>query len=390
MFVEIFALQNFSSVNLNRDDANMIKTIEFGGFERQRVSSQCFKRAMREHASMDAGRNGREAYRSRRLLEKLCSFADVSLDDTDKIESLASFLEKSGFGKAASPDKKKGKGKKKKDVEAVSEPEGTTSYPELATLFFSWEQELEKAAALLKDHQFDAAKAANAFKKEVKNLPRALDIALFGRMAASGPELNVEAAAQVSHSISANQIRIEDDFFTALDDLALSDETTGSGMMGNTQLGSPCLFRYGCLSLNILKDNLGSAWDVERDMAVQAFLKAFALAVPGGKSKSTAPSSRPDFILVAVGKDQPLNPVNAFLKPVTGDSDQSMMDTSISSLLSYLARMEKAYKWSSQRTAHWLSTSENSEQHKELCPGIQLVDSLDDLLKASVDALGAL
>ena len=47
--VEIHALQNFAPSNLNRDDTGAPKDALFGGTRRARVSSQCLKRAVRQH-----------------------------------------------------------------------------------------------------------------------------------------------------------------------------------------------------------------------------------------------------------------------------------------------------------------------------------------------------
>ncbi|MEI8257443.1 MAG: type I-E CRISPR-associated protein Cas7/Cse4/CasC, partial [Deltaproteobacteria bacterium] len=46
--IELHILQNFAPSNLNRDDTGAPKDCEFGGHRRARISSQCFKRAMRE------------------------------------------------------------------------------------------------------------------------------------------------------------------------------------------------------------------------------------------------------------------------------------------------------------------------------------------------------
>ncbi|MCE1713900.1 type I-E CRISPR-associated protein Cas7/Cse4/CasC, partial [Enterobacter hormaechei] len=47
----------------------------------------------------------------------------------------------------------------------------------------------------------------------------AVDIALFGRMLASSPAYGVEAACQVAHAISVHAVTVENDYFTAVDDL---------------------------------------------------------------------------------------------------------------------------------------------------------------------------
>lgn len=47
--IEIHALQNFAPSNLNRDDTGAPKDAFFGGTRRARLSSQCVKRAVRQH-----------------------------------------------------------------------------------------------------------------------------------------------------------------------------------------------------------------------------------------------------------------------------------------------------------------------------------------------------
>src|SRR5690606_32523912 len=63
----------------------------------------------------------------------------------------------------------------------------------------------------------------------------AADIALFGRMLASKPSFNVEAAAQVAHAITVHKVAVEDDYFTAVDDLNSGEEDLGAGHLGETE-----------------------------------------------------------------------------------------------------------------------------------------------------------
>ena len=48
--IELHILQSFPVSCLNRDDVGAPKTAVFGGVNRARISSQCLKRAIREHA----------------------------------------------------------------------------------------------------------------------------------------------------------------------------------------------------------------------------------------------------------------------------------------------------------------------------------------------------
>lgn len=351
MFLEISAIQHFSSVNLNRDDANAIKTIQFGGFERQRVSSQCFKRAMRQHHAMGEARGGNQTYRTKYVFDRLCALLELPDKSGKEHKAIADFLTKIGFGDFEVPKKNK---KKKGEVEEAP-ANGDENQQVLKTLVFTFDQEMVLAAECLREHGFEVKPAADAFKDKRKEMPFALDVALFGRMAASDPSMNVDAATQVAHAISTNEITVEDDFFTAVDDLGSGDRQ-GANMIGVTQVASPCFYRYACLSLDILKKNLGSAWDADRDRAIAGFIESFVLAAPTGKANSTAPHSVPDFVLVSVGDAQPVSLVNAFDRPVYPDAGRGLGQASIDGLLRYLERVDGFYDWKGRRKAYYGST----------------------------------
>jgi CRISPR system Cascade subunit CasC len=73
--IEIHALQNFAPSNLNRDDTGAPKDAFFGGTRRARVSSQCLKRAVRQHfdqkKKIGLFQDGELAIRTKRILGRL-------------------------------------------------------------------------------------------------------------------------------------------------------------------------------------------------------------------------------------------------------------------------------------------------------------------------------
>ena len=96
-------------------------------------------------------------------------------------------------------------------------------------------------------------------KKEVKKIlmeGNSLDLALFGRMVADNPELNVDASAQVAHAISTHEIIPEYDYFTALDDLQ-EKEKSGAALIQTTQYDSATLYRYANINMAELSYNFG-------------------------------------------------------------------------------------------------------------------------------------
>ncbi len=107
--------------------------------------------------------------------------------------------------------------------------------------------------------EFDAVKALahrlaeekRAATKEEAALLRhdrmAVDIAMFGRMLADQPTYNVEAACQVAHAFGVSETIVEDDFFTAVDDLRAASEDAGAGHLGRQVLARRCFIPISAL-----------------------------------------------------------------------------------------------------------------------------------------------
>src|SRR5690606_13066978 len=83
----------------------------------------------------------------------------------------------------------------------------------------------------------------------------AVDIAMFGRMLASKTEHNGEAAVQVAHAIGGHASAIEDDYFTAVDDLNSDD--SGAGHIGESGFAAAIFYQYLCIDRDLLKRTLG-------------------------------------------------------------------------------------------------------------------------------------
>lgn len=112
---------------------------------------------------------------------------------------------------------------------------------------------------------------SSGLKKHMKNRPKpgmdGLDIALFGRMAAQGPYMNMQAACCFAHAISTHRVSNEIDFFTALDDL--KDEP-GSAHMGSLEFNSATYYCYISLKLGQLAENIGLESLVDATRALPA------------------------------------------------------------------------------------------------------------------------
>jgi len=191
-----------------------------------------------------------------------------------------------------------------------------------------------------KSHVIDAI-AKDLFKL-LEHRTGAPDIALFGRMLAEKPELNIDAACQVAHAISTHRVSMDMDFYTAVDELSRDDES-GAAMMGVTAFNSACFYRYARIDWDLLVKNLGGDMALARK-TVEGFLLATLRAVPSGKQNSFAAQNPPDFVLGVARKDgEAWSLANAFEKPIKPCKDGGYLAHSIEALDKYWGQLVKIY-----------------------------------------------
>ena len=174
-------------------------------------------------------------------------------------------------------------------------------------------------------------KDAKLYKQALKETP-SVDIALFGRMVADDADLNVDAASQVAHSISTHAVQNEYDYFTAVDDCSPED-SAGAGHLGTTEFNSSTLYRYATVNVAQLKKSIG----VSVAEVIKGFAEAFICSMPTGKQNSYANRTYPDMVYVTIRKDQPVNLVGAFEKPVI--SNNGYVEESVKKLQEYAGKV---------------------------------------------------
>jgi len=186
--------------------------------------------------------------------------------------------------------------------------------------------------------------ADSEISRRLRNAGLSADIALFGRMLAELPQMNVDAACQVAHAISTHRVDMEMDFYTAVDDLNPESET-GAGMMGVTHFNSACFYRYALLDRDGLVENLQGDVDLTNDV-ISAFLEAWVYAIPTGKQNSMAAQNLPSFGLFVVRDGgAPCSLANAFAEParVIPGQDEDLIGRSIAALADYWSRLQSVY-----------------------------------------------
>ena len=308
IYHDLHVIQTVPPSCVNRDDTGSPKTAIYGGVQRARVSSQSWKRAIRKLFQEDT-----VGVRTKKIVQMIVD--EIQEKDNTKTTDMAKKLAKNALAKCG----KKGITLDKSD--------------NAKSLFFlSHKQAQNLAQLLLTDNNPDKAKV----EKILQDNP-SIDIALFGRMVADDPTLNADASAQVAHSISTHRVDNEYDYFTAVDDLAPEDNA-GAGMIGVVEFNSATLYRYATVAVHELNRELGSEKELTME-AVAEFVKAFILSMPTGKQNTFANRTLPDAVLVIIRRDQPVNLVGAFEKPVKA-GESGYVQESIKRLENYA---EKVY-----------------------------------------------
>lgn len=310
LFLDVHVIQTLPPSNINRDDTGSPKTAQYGGIRRARVSSQSWKRAIREYFN----KNGElknvgvrtlsiAEYVARKIVDK-----DSTISFEDAIKMAEDTLNIVGIK--------------------------TTKDHKVKALFFLGD---EQASRLAK-----AAMEGIKDKNELKNIINAnpsVDIALFGRMVADDPSLNEDASCQVAHAISTHAVQNEFDFYTAIDDLSAEDNA-GAGMLGNIEYNSSTMYRYANIAVHELFRQLGDRYSTVN--TIKLFIEAFSNSLPTGKINTFANQTIPDAVIVTLREDRPINAVGAFEEPVR--SYEGFAKKSIEKLSKELMKVEKFVK----------------------------------------------
>ncbi|NVO67736.1 type I-E CRISPR-associated protein Cas7/Cse4/CasC [Methanofollis tationis] len=344
-FIQLHMLASYPPSNLNRDDLGRPKTAMMGGACRLRVSSQSLKRAWRtseifkeafgDHLGIRTKEMGWNIYLAMKGGKAL---SDV-LEERDAAPVRTGVAEKKAvewgqaiaaqFGKLKSvKDSNEENTEKKKKESLCVEQMVHFSPDEIAAI--------DALLSRLVESGKDPSDEDLALLREENS---AVDIAMFGRMLASSPSFNCEAAVQVAHAITVHRVAVEDDYFTAVDDLNRGIEDVGAAHVGQAEFAAGLYYAYLCINRDLLVENLGGKSELA-DKTIAALTEAAAKVGPKGKQNSFASRAYASYILAERGSQQPRSLAVAFLKPVGGED---YLTTAVNVLEKTRENMEKTY-----------------------------------------------
>jgi CRISPR system Cascade subunit CasC len=313
-FIQLHLLTSYPPANLNRDDLGRPKTAIMGGSERLRISSQSLKRHWRTAELFEESLADHLGTRTKRLGIEVFNEL-VKLEVAKKQAQEWAIDIANVFGKA------------KKDSLEIEQ---------LAHISpAEWDAVKTLVKVLANEQRPPLAEELNLLRKD----QTAVDIALFGRMLASSPVFNVEAACQVAHAISVHSVTVEDDYFTAVDDLNDGNDDLGAAHIGEAGFAAALFYSYICIDKGLLIDNLGGNQALA-EQALRALIETAVKVSPKGKQNSFASRAYASYVLVEKGRQQPRSLSVAFLKAV---DDKDMASAAIDSLQQHYANLDHVY-----------------------------------------------
>jgi CRISPR system Cascade subunit CasC len=341
-FVQLHILTGYPPANLNRDDLGSPKTVIVGGANRLRISSQSLKRAWRTSDVFKESLDNNVGVRTREMGVKVFDALTEGLTLQEAMEgktegglkklSPKAAAEVAGnvvkvFASLVKPTKDE------KDAEGKERAALKTGQ-----LVHYGPKEIEGIATLV-ERAREGEKIGESDMSILRKEHAAADIAMFGRMLADHPGSNMEASAQVGHAFTVQKVAVEDDFFSAVDDLNKAAEESGAGHLGVNMFGAGLFYLYVCVDRGLLEENLGGDKDLAT-RALHALTQAALTVAPTGKQASYASRAYAAYVLAEKGPEQPRSLAVSFLKPAQGGD---MFQWSVDSMETVKSNMDKVY-----------------------------------------------
>ena len=322
-FIQLHLLTAYAPSNLNRDDLGRPKTAKMGNTDRLRISSQSLKRAWRTSDCFYQSLSDHIGVRSRRFARDWVYKPMIDNGISEKIAKESAIKIAGQFGKV-------------KNEKSPKDPLSNLEIEQLVHISNYEQQAIKQLVDLLTSEKREPT------DNEVKLLRKensSIDIALFGRMLADSPAFNIEAACQVSHALGVSTVTIENDFFTAVDDLNNNDVDAGSAHLGSRGFASALFYTYVCISRDLLLENLNGD-EVLVEKTLKALTESAAKIAPTGMQNSFASRAYTSYLLIEKGSQQPRSLAVAYFNPIRS---QDLVNDAITRLEEQRDKFDKVY-----------------------------------------------
>jgi CRISPR system Cascade subunit CasC len=353
MFVQIHTLRDYSTALPNRGQDGLAKRTIYGGIERQRISSQSFKAALRDNPTLVRTKDGKVvgdtmkdlaeslgldmSVRSaligeRKLVPALISEKLSEEDAKAWADAVMGLWRQEGAKVASDTPLVVGE----KEIGALADAcvalAKAKQRPEGLRKLFDSARELGKASP-------EAQKAVESMRAVVSNA--GLDGALFGRFATGVAVNNVDSAVHVAHLVTVHPLFSVTDFFSVQDLLKTGQgEDRGGSHINTAELTSGLFYGYVVVDVGQLNTNFAGLTNEQRAGIAGWLVRAVAQIEPAAKLGSTAPYSGLRELMVEVGRRQPRSLIGAFERQVEATQDRTLSEEARRRLEAHATEMD--------------------------------------------------
>jgi CRISPR system Cascade subunit CasC len=354
MFVQIHTLRDYSTALPNRGQDGLAKRTVYGGIERQRISSQSFKAALRDNPTLvRTEANGNVTSDTMTdLANRLgldMSVRSALVGDRKVIPALVA----RGFAQQDAKDWSDA-------IMGLWRREGATVDPD--TPIVVGEKEIaglaDGCAALVKanhkpadlrkliDSPRELGKASPTAREAIEGMRAVrsnsgMDGALFGRFATGIAVNNVDSAVHVAHLVTVHPLFSVTDFFSVQDLLKTGEgEDRGGSHINTAELTSGLFYGYVVVDLRQLDENFAGLSKEHRAEIVAWLVRAIAQVEPAAKLGSTAPYAGVREVMVEIGRRQPRSLIGAFERPVEPTKGRTLSEEARHRLEAHVIEMD--------------------------------------------------
>jgi CRISPR system Cascade subunit CasC len=338
MFVQIHTLRDYSTALPNRGQDGLAKRTIYGGIERQRISSQSFKAALRDNPTLVRTKDGKIVGDTMKDLAR-----DLGLDmsvrsaligERKLIPRLAKNLNEAdakAWSDAAMGLWRREGAKVDADTPLVVGEKELDALATACVALVEAKQSPERLYKLVDSARElgrvspEAQKAVESMRAVVSNA--GLDGALFGRFATGIAVNNVDSAVHVAHLVTVHPLYSVTDFFSVQDLLKTGQgEDRGGSHINTAELTSGLFYGYVVVDVGQLKENFAGLTKEQRAGITGWLVRAVAQVEPAAKLGSTAPYSGLRELMVEIGRRQPRSLIGAFERPVETTQDRTVSE----------------------------------------------------------------
>jgi CRISPR system Cascade subunit CasC len=368
MFVQIHFLRDYSTALPNRGQDGLAKRTIYGGIERQRISSQSFKAALRDADNLVRQSDGGAVLPDR--MADMASALGLSMSVRSALigeRRVLPALQAAGVADDAEAWSAAIMGLWRREGAAVESDTpiviGEKEIAALVEIALGLREAGLKPDAIRplvessrppKDTSEKALKALASLRAMRSHV--GIDGALFGRFATGVAVNNVDAAVHVAHLVTVHPLFSVTDFFSVQDLLKTGEgEDRGGSHIDTAELTSGLFYGYVVVDVRQLDENFAELSPAQRASLIAWIVRAVAQAEPAAKLGSTAPYSGLRELVVEVGRRQPRTLIGAFEVPVETTADRSLSEEARQCLKDHAEEMDGlvgAPGWRSDLRSH--------------------------------------